>query len=92
MKKYDFIDYVAKNIKVQHSELLHDDNIFGGHKVLVFFTNTKTGAKGEAELPTYRWLNKGDLSNEDIDFCNKVLHWNVGNLFQYAREGGVHLE
>lgn len=87
--KYDYIQYLTKNINVQHSEILHDDNILGGQKVIVYFTNTQTGAKGKAELPTYKWLDKGRLSKKNIAFCNKVLHWNAAAIFQYAREGGI---
>lgn len=91
MKKYEYINYLTENIQMEHSGLIHDDNIFGGQKVLVFFTNTQTHAKGEAELPTYKWIDKGNLSKKDIIFCEKALHWNASNIFQYAREGGFNL-
>lgn len=91
MKKYEYIDYLTENIKLEHSELIHDDNIFGDQKVLAFFTNTLTQAKSVAELPTYNWLDKGNLSRQDLNFCKKALHWNAASIFQYAREGGVNL-
>ena len=87
--KYDYIKYIPEHIKVQHSELLHDDEVFGGQKVVVYFTNMLTKATGVAEVPTYKWIDKGNLSKEDIAFCNKVLHWNVSGFFQNAPDGGM---
>lgn len=86
MQKYDYVEFLTKNIKIQHSDLLHDDNIFGGQKMLVFFTNTQTGAQGTAVLPTYKWRDTGKLSKEDITFCNRILQYNIGIIFKFARE------
>lgn len=85
--KYQFLEFFKEHIKVEISDLKHDDDIFGGQKVIVYFTNTLTHAQGTAVLPTYEWLSKGSLSRSDIDFCNKLLRSNNSLIFEEAREG-----
>lgn len=87
--KYDYIEYVPEHMKVQQSEVLHDDNVYGGQKILIYFTNTLNKTTGIAEVPTYKWIDKGNLSSDDIAFCNKVLHWNASGFFKNARDGGM---
>jgi hypothetical protein len=85
--KYKYMEFFTEHIKVEISELKHDDSVFGGQKVIVYFINTLTGAKGTAMLPTYEWLDKGKLSKNDIAFCNELLRTNNSLIFRDAREG-----
>lgn len=87
--KYKYMEFFTEHTKVEISELKHDDSVFGGQRVIVYFINTLTNAKGTAMLPTYEWLDKGKLFKNDIAFCNELLHTNNGLIFRDAREGGL---
>lgn len=50
--KYKYMEFFTEHIKVEISELKHNDSVFGGQKVIVYFINTLTNAKGTAMLPT----------------------------------------
>ena len=46
------MEFFTEHIKVEISKLKHNDSVFGGQKVIVYFINTLTNAKGTAMLPT----------------------------------------
>ena len=80
---------------VTHSEIIKDDKIPGGQKVLVNCEQPVDAVRGfneaRAVLPTYEWLNNDGFSQEQIKFFEKFMHSNAHLIFKYAAEGGMHL-
>lgn len=70
--KYQYMQFLIK----------HDDNVLGGQKVIVYFINTLTNAKGAQPM-------NGQIKELGlyVIFCTKLLHTDNSLIFTDAREG-----